>query len=302
LYENGRDIILKYSILFVEDDPVYSDGIIKILRHSFSSEVNLVSDNKAAFDYLNAHKPDLIISDIVHRGRGTGIDLFNSIRANPKTSSIPMIIVSGNAKPDVELRLYREGIQGVLEKPFRVEEFIKLVSRVLDDKSDIDIGLINLGYESKDLDYKKDIDFDSRESRASLAKDVIAMANSGGGTVIIGVSEIKAGRFEKTGLSEERLADYETTKLGNALKKYIGSVISVTAKRIKYRSKNYIIIKVPSCDSTIAMALCDNEAAKLYQGRIYVRTNSAESIEVHESIEIARLIEKLVESKLRSRI
>lgn len=293
---------MKYSILLVEDDPLVSDLISDILRASLSADVHVVRDNEAGILYLHRFKPNLVISDLYHAGEGTGIDLYNYIRNDPNIASIPIIIQSGHAKTDVELNLYRAGIQGVLRKPYRSDDLINIVSRILDEKADTDVTLLNLGYETKDLDYKQDLDMSNKEGRASLAKDVIAMANTGGGTIIIGVSEPMPGKFEKKGLPEEKLIFFESTKVGNALRKYIGSVISVTVKRLKWRSNYFIVIKIPACDGILAMAYCANEKANLYPGRIYVRNNSAQSVEVQDSLEVIRLLDKIVDSRIRSSV
>jgi CheY-like chemotaxis protein len=263
---------MNYLILLVEDDPVTSIFIKDMLGSAFTANVHILKDNDSALRFAHARKPDLIITDIYHVGKGTGIDLFRAIRSDKNISSIPIIILSGQAKEDIELKLYREGIKGVLRKPCRSDELITIVARALEDKADPDVILLNLGYETIDLDYKEDIDLSRKDERASLAKDVIAMANTLGGTIIIGVAEPAPGRFEKIGLNEDRLKSFEATKIGNALRKYIGSVVSVSVRRVMSKSKYYVLIKVPVCDGTIAMACCDNEHANLYQGRIYVST------------------------------
>lgn len=298
---------MKYSILLVEDDLGTSALIKDILGSSLTADVHFEKDNDSALSYIHAKKPDLIITDIYHCGKGTGIEgtgieLFNRVRATSSISTIPIIVLSGQAKEDIELKLYRKGIQGVLRKPFRSDDLINMVSRILDDKANPDVTLLNLGYETIDLDYKKNIDISKKDARASLAKDVIAMANTVGGTIIIGVAEPTPGRFEKIGLTEDELKAFETTKVNNALKKYIGSVISVSVKRLKWRSKYFVVIKVPPCEGTIAMAYCDNELANLYQARIYARDNSAQSVELKDSLQVVNLLEKVVESRLRNHL
>lgn len=293
---------MKYEILLVEDDPLTSSFIKDILGSAFTANVQIVEDNDSALRYIYAKRPDLIITDIYHPGKGTGIDLFRDVRSDISISTIPIIILSGQAKEDIELKLYREGVKGVLRKPFRSDDLIAIVARTLEDKADSDVTLLNLGYETIDLDYKEYIDLSKKDARASLAKDIIAMANTVGGTIIIGVAEPAPGRFEKVGLDEDRMKSFEATRVGNAIKKYIGSVISVSVKRVRSRSKSFALIKVPPCDGTIAMACCDNELANLYQGRIYVRDNSAQSIELRDSLQVIKLLDKIIESRLQKQL
>ncbi len=291
---------MKYLILLVEDDPVTTEFITKLLKSSLSADVHNENNNDAALRYIYGKKPDLIISDIYHCKKGTGVDLFNYVKSDNKISSIPFIVLSGQAKEDIELKLYRSGVKGVMEKPFRSDDFIDMVCKVLEDKTNPDVALLNLGYETIDIDYKEHVDLSKKDGRASLAKDIIAMANTVGGTIIIGVSEPVPGQFERVGISEEKAIYFETTKVGNALRKYIGSVISVSVKRLKWRSKLFVFIRVPSCKDTLAMAYCDNETANLYQGRIYARDHSAQSVEVKDSIQVLRIIDKIVAGRIKT--
>ncbi len=53
-----------------------------------------------------------------------------------------------------------------------------------DDKIDY---LLNIGMESENIDCKEDLDIDNTESIVKIAKDIAAMANVGGGYIVLGV-------------------------------------------------------------------------------------------------------------------
>jgi predicted HTH transcriptional regulator len=67
------------------------------------------------------------------------------------------------------------------------------------------IEIVLRGYESKDLDYKGPIDWNEENKKAScrIVKDILAMANTGGGFLVFGVSEASAG-FSWDGLSQDQ--------------------------------------------------------------------------------------------------
>ncbi len=77
----------------------------------------------------------------------------------------------------------------MLAKPFKIEEILDLLNLVLPVKSNPDAVRIYLGSERQDLDYKEGLDLQTKDNCAALAKDVIAIANWGGGTIIVGVAE-----------------------------------------------------------------------------------------------------------------
>lgn len=287
---------MSLNILLIEDDHVFQDFITNVLRSSITATVVSVNNNNDAMEYLKTNYTDLIVSDMFHLGIGTGVDLFYKIRNETNTEYIPFIIVSGKARSDkdLELLLYRAGIEGIFPKPFNVEELIMKINRIFHIKTDSDIQLLRLGFETTNLDYKEDIDLSKKDICASVAKDVIAMANVGGGTIILGVAEVEPGKFEWRGVPNERIHSFEPTVVGDVLKKYIGSAIAIKIKRINWEGKTFVIFKVPSCNGNLVLAYCDNESARLYRGRIYVRTNSAQTKEVQDSLELSQIIENII--------
>lgn len=292
---------MPYHILVVEDDTLFAEYLATIFQSFMGATVDLAQDNASGYKLAIQNKPDLITSDIVRRG-GSGIDFFCQLRSDPETAVIPVIIISAKASStDIELQLYRGGAEGVFTKPFQTEKLLACISHILKLDNDPDIGLLTLGFETRDLDYKEDIDLSDRAARAALAKDVIAMANSGGGTIIVGIAESAPGQFEQRGLPLERIPAFEPTRVADALQKYLGAAVSIIIKNLKWRSENFVLMKIPPSNGTLAMAHCDNEAANLFQGRIYARTNAARSAEVRDSLEVLQLIDRLVEARLRNK-
>src|SRR5258708_124749 len=80
------------------------------------------------------------------------------------------------------------------------------------------INLLLRGYESKDLEYKGPTQWDENNKKAccELIKDVMAMANTNGGFIVIGVSEAPNG-FSWKGLSLDQLSTYDTTRFNRSL-------------------------------------------------------------------------------------
>ena len=289
-----------HRAVVVEDDEPTAELLCKLLEHLNCTVVS-TPDNASALDQIKLELPDLITTDIFHPGPN-GIELVRALREDLHTSDIPIIVISGSCPDDTELMLYRLGVTAVIHKPFQMKEFISRLSQILDIHSDQDTVLLKFGFETFDLDYKQYIDLSIKEARAALAKDVIAMANSGGGTIILGVDEIEPGCFQHRGLSPEQLKEFEVTKVNDALRKYVGSAVTVQVKRLTLRNKTFVMLKVPPCEDTIVLASSDNATAGLFQGRIYMRTHEARTAEVRDSITVTRLIERLINARMRKRL
>jgi predicted HTH transcriptional regulator len=147
-----------------------------------------------------------------------------------------------------------------------------------------------------ELDYKEDILMEdgsgAKNALASLAKDVIAMSNSGGGRIIVGVAEKGDGSFEYRGVSDERLGFYEVTKLNEQLKKYTGTV-RVGVRIVSESGRKFVVIRVAPVMDTIVFPACGHQGAALYEGRIYIRRQDARTAELRDSLEAARLVQQL---------
>lgn len=240
---------------------------------------------------------DLVLTDLMHPG-GTGIELLEQMRAERGLRHIPVIVLSGIAKHH-ELESWRSGARAVLQKPFSPTKLIETANRVLEERKDPDAALIELGTESQAIDYKEDLDLSSKMGRAGFAKDVIAMANYGGGTIIVGVAERAPGAFSPQGLDEKRLKELETTKLVKAIRSYIDPPVPLTSRRVLIQGRVFVFVEVPEANDQLIMAARMNDEVKLYLGRIYGRTAAAESAELQDPAEVRKIINRLVTTKFQ---
>lgn len=163
-----------------------------------------------------------------------------------------------------------------------------------------DRALINMGTEMPSLDYKKDVDLSTTKGCAGIAKDIIAMANYGGGTIIIGIDEVTPGNFVSRGLTNDRLSDFEASNFNKKIRKHMSPVAAVKLRRVREYGKNFIFLEVSSANEQPIMVAKENDEAGLYRGRIYNRNAAAESAEIQDSAEIRRLIDRFVTTQLRN--
>lgn len=286
------------SVIVVDDDGPTRRLVARVLRDSFSATVREASDNAEALRLLQESAVDLITSDI-NRPGGTGLDLLLDVRASSGFSNTLFVVISGNFTDELELALYRSGADAVFRKPFELQELLGRLSRLLRTRIDPVERLIVLGFESSSLDYKEDFDISERAARASIAKDVIAMANSGGGSIVIGVAEPRPGMFEPRGLPPRRADQLEATKVNDALRRFIGAAFSVSVSQRSLHGKTFVVITVPSVTGGLLLAGCDNPEASLYMGRIYARTDAARSEEVRDNETLSRILREVTRAAHR---
>jgi len=104
------------TILVVDDDPV----IQKLLEVNFSIEgyqVEVAGDGLEALEKAKAVSPDLIVLDVM-MPRMNGLEAAKALKADPKTASIPIIMLSAKAQ-DIDQDAGREaGVDLYMTKPF----------------------------------------------------------------------------------------------------------------------------------------------------------------------------------------
>jgi CheY-like chemotaxis protein len=104
------------SILIVDDELDVRTLVAMSLELDAGWTVLQESDGDRAVERAAAAHPDLIILD-VHIGRRDGPSVLADLRRDERTSAIPVIFLTGNARP-AEASVLRALGAGVLSKPF----------------------------------------------------------------------------------------------------------------------------------------------------------------------------------------
>jgi CheY-like chemotaxis protein len=280
--------------LVVDDEDPLASLTAQVIQKSFAgSEVRTARTNEQAFHILTSFAPHLVTTDINHPG-GSGFELLTRLRSDPKTAFIPVIAVSGSSSTDQQqLAQYKHGFDAVFPKPWQTKQLLTTIARLLRLRGDPDLLLIHLGFETQSHDYKETVDLVPKFGRASLAKDVMAMANWGGGTIVIGVAEPVPGEFITQGVPDSLLDSLETSRLNRAVNEFLDPPVPITVRRVRDGNQVFVLLSVPPAKDSLVLVKRQNEDAGIYPGRIYSRTSAAESAEVRRSSELRELLDRL---------
>jgi CheY-like chemotaxis protein len=116
-------------ILVVEDDR----SLREMLRISLSARdhsVICVADAIEAIKALLGEPFDLVLTDITMPYLN-GMELLRAIRGDPKTSHIPVVLLTGKSDDDTWAEATRAGAAGYLTKPARGEDLIDVIDKAL---------------------------------------------------------------------------------------------------------------------------------------------------------------------------
>ncbi len=115
-------------ILVADDNADMRDYITKLI--SPIGEVRAVADGEAALRAIQERVPDLILSDVM-MPKLDGFGLIKHIRADARTASIPMILLSARAGEESRVESIYAGADDYLIKPFSARELIARVETQL---------------------------------------------------------------------------------------------------------------------------------------------------------------------------
>ncbi len=116
------------TVLVVEDTPSEMELINSYLKESGYSVIN-ASDAKEALDKANQLKPDVVITDVVMPGM-SGFELCRSLKKNPGTEKLPIIVCSSKNQELDRLWAMKQGADAYVTKPFNRDDIVKAVKSV----------------------------------------------------------------------------------------------------------------------------------------------------------------------------
>lgn len=118
------------NILCIEDEPEMIDLICLILnRHGFN--VQGANGGREGLKKVRKNPPDLILLDLMMPDLD-GWEVYQQIKADKKTSHIPVIIITAKAQNiDKVLGLHIAKVDDYISKPFSPQALLESVQKVL---------------------------------------------------------------------------------------------------------------------------------------------------------------------------
>ena len=115
-------------VLIVEDEP----GIAEILVDLLADEgyEPAVSVNGAAIGAARDKPPELVLLDVMMPGMD-GPEVCRRLKADPRTARIPVVFLTALPPSTLAARLGDCPHEGVIRKPFTLDEVLAAVERML---------------------------------------------------------------------------------------------------------------------------------------------------------------------------
>jgi PAS domain S-box-containing protein len=108
-------------ILFADDNADMRDYVRRLLEEQY--EVETVGDGQAALESILANPPDLVLTDVM-MPRLDGFGLLHALRADERTRTLPLIMLSARAGEEARVEGLIAGVDDYLIKPFSARELL----------------------------------------------------------------------------------------------------------------------------------------------------------------------------------
>jgi len=120
------------KILIVDDREDMVDLLEATLNRG-SLEVFRAGTGERALEIARAHKPELIIMDVVMPGEIDGLEALRILKGHPDTRHCKVVMVSGGALEAECQKWLQAGAEAYFIKPFSPLELIRQVDELLQE-------------------------------------------------------------------------------------------------------------------------------------------------------------------------
>lgn len=116
-------------ILIVEDDPLGRE-LAREICYTVGYTVLSAKDGVALLQRVKAERPDLILMDLQLPGVN-GLTLVRSLKADDETRSIPVVMTTAYAQPELYAETIEAGCVAYLTKPLNSTLLLKTIADAL---------------------------------------------------------------------------------------------------------------------------------------------------------------------------
>ena len=127
----------RIEVLIVEDNPDDLELALRALeRHNLVNHITVARDGTEALDIIFGNVPAdqrpptdvpwLILLDL-KLPKVDGLEVLRQVKGDPRTSSIPVVILTSSDEERDMVESYRLGVNSYLRKPVNFDKFVNVV-------------------------------------------------------------------------------------------------------------------------------------------------------------------------------
>lgn len=127
---------MSLPVLVIDDDAISRHVLVQTLT-SAGLEAFAVGDGDGALDWLAQNEPSIILLDLVMPGKD-GYSILHFVRQHPNLAPIPVVVLTALDSEEEIQRVFLEGADDYVHKPFRPTELIARIRGQLQLRESLD--------------------------------------------------------------------------------------------------------------------------------------------------------------------
>ena len=120
--------LMAKKILVADDDPVVRTLVTEFLQ-SRGYLVETAASGTACLQEISHEVPDVLVLDLLMPDL-TGVEVLKTIRANPDTAALPIVMLSADTNTEAVVTTYQVTADCYVQKPFGVKEIVTAVEEI----------------------------------------------------------------------------------------------------------------------------------------------------------------------------
>ena len=128
------------EVLFVDDNPNDQELMMRAFQKMrFKNQVVMASDGQEALDFLfcegayatrNGHDTPKVVFLDIKLPKVNGIDVLRRIRADARTRTLPVVMVTSSGEQRDIMESYNLGVNSYVQKPVDFDAFVKVMAEM----------------------------------------------------------------------------------------------------------------------------------------------------------------------------
>ncbi len=119
--------------ILVVDDSALMRRLLQQVLQAAGYDVVCAADGQEGLDKVAAEKPDLVIMDR-NMPKVDGMEALRTLRANPATRSLPVLVTSARLEPADAAEIQAAGANGLVPKPFQSKQLLAIIRQHLSER------------------------------------------------------------------------------------------------------------------------------------------------------------------------
>jgi len=117
-------------ILVIDDDTKLTD-LLQLVFESKGFGVTIANSGIQALESLETELPEAVLLDLMMPGM-SGLEVCQQIRANPRTSNVPVVVLTAKSGTESKQELLKAGATDYLVKPVPLNDLVSRIGALVD--------------------------------------------------------------------------------------------------------------------------------------------------------------------------